>query len=136
MTAFQLQGTAEAIGQMEIITGVERRRRWRLEEKSRMVAETEQPAARFVEIARRYEVCRSLLWNWRRQVRRGPLRVDSAPVFPPVGVFALAIPSPLLGAARAARRHVPPDGPGVAFLRRSGRPDCKGDALERATSNI
>ena len=28
---------------MEIITGVERRRRWRREEKLRIVAETEQP---------------------------------------------------------------------------------------------
>jgi transposase len=28
---------------MEIITGVERRRRWRLEEKLRIVAEVEQP---------------------------------------------------------------------------------------------
>jgi transposase len=30
---------------MEIITGVERRRRWRLEEKLRIVAELEQPGA-------------------------------------------------------------------------------------------
>jgi transposase len=37
-----------------------------------------------VEIARRHEVCRSLLWNWRRQVRRGTLRADPAPVFLPV----------------------------------------------------
>ena len=32
--------------QMEIITGVERRRRWRLEEKLRIVAEMERPPAR------------------------------------------------------------------------------------------
>ena len=43
---------------MEIITGVERRRRWRLEEKLRIVAETEQPGAGIAEIARRYEISR------------------------------------------------------------------------------
>jgi transposase-like protein len=48
---------------MEIITGIERRRRWRMEGKLRIVAETERPDARFVEVARRLEVCRSLLWN-------------------------------------------------------------------------
>ena len=69
---------------MEITTGVERRRRWRVEEKLRILAETERPGACFIEVARRHEVCRTLLWNWRRQVRRGTLRSDPAPVFLPV----------------------------------------------------
>ncbi len=50
---------------MEIITGVERRRRWRVEDKLRIVAEAERPGARFVEVARRHEVSRGLLWLWR-----------------------------------------------------------------------
>ena len=58
---------------MEIITGVERRRRWSLGEKLRIVAETEQPGSGIAEIARRYEISRGLLWNWRSQVRRGTL---------------------------------------------------------------
>ena len=69
---------------MEIITGVERRRRWSLEEKLRIVAETEQPGSGIAEIARRYEISRGLLWNWRSQVRRGALRPDPPPVFLPV----------------------------------------------------
>jgi len=77
---------------MEIITGVERRRRWRVEDKLRIVAETEQPGACFVEVARRHEVCRSLLWNWRCQVRRGILRADTAPVFLPVRVIGQQMP--------------------------------------------
>jgi transposase len=77
---------------MEIITGVERRRRWRVEDKLRIVAETEQPGACFVEVARRHEVCRSLLWNWRRQVQRGTLRADPAPVFLPVRVTGQQLP--------------------------------------------
>ena len=46
---------------MEIITGSERRRRWRLEEKLRIVAEVERPGASFADVARRHEVSRGLL---------------------------------------------------------------------------
>src|SRR3954452_5714638 len=69
---------------MEIITGVERRRRWSAEEKLRIVAETERPGAGIAEIARRYEISRGLLWNWRSQVRCGVLRPEPLPVFLPV----------------------------------------------------
>ena len=58
---------------VEIITGVERRRRWRVEEKLRIVAEVERPGACFAEVARRHDVSRGLLWNWRRQVRNAAL---------------------------------------------------------------
>jgi transposase-like protein len=68
---------------MEIIT-VERRRRWSLEEKLRIVAETEQPGSGIAELARRYGISRGLLWNWRSQVRRGVLRLEPPPVFLPV----------------------------------------------------
>ena len=75
---------------MEIITGVERRRRWRLEEKLRIVAEVERPGACFAEVARRHEVSRSLLWSWRRQVRRGALAAEPMPMpmFMPVRIVA------------------------------------------------
>ncbi len=43
---------------MEIITRIERPRRWRLEEKLRIVVEVEQPGVSFVHVARRYEVSR------------------------------------------------------------------------------
>jgi len=69
---------------MEIITGVERRRRWSVEEKLRIVAESEQPGFGIAEIARKYEISRGLLWNWRGQVRRGVLRPEAPPVFLPV----------------------------------------------------
>jgi len=69
---------------MEIITGVERRRRWSLEEKLRIVAETEQSGAGIAEVARRYEISRGLLWNWRSQVRRGVLGPEVPAVFLPV----------------------------------------------------
>jgi transposase len=81
-----------AIGEMEIITGIERRRRWRVEDKLRIVAEAEQPGACFAEVARRNEVSRGLLWNWRSQVRRGKLTVAS---FLPVQVVnGATVPEP------------------------------------------
>jgi transposase len=86
---------------MEILTGVERRRRWRLEDKLRIVAEAEQPGARFAEVARRHEVSRGQLWAWRDQVRRGVLVAEPAPVFVPVQVTA-ELPAPVSGAATAA----------------------------------
>jgi transposase len=72
---------------VEIITGVERRRRWRLDEKLRIVAEAEAPGACFVEVARRHDVSRGLLWNWRRQDRSGELRATETRAFLPVQVM-------------------------------------------------
>ena len=73
---------------MEIITGVERRRRWSSAEKLRIVAETEQPGVGIAEIARRYEISRGLLWNWRSLVRRGVLRPEPQAMFVPVQVIS------------------------------------------------
>jgi transposase len=73
---------------MEIITGVERRRRWRPEDKLRIVAEAEQPGACFADVARRHDVSRALLWTWRRQVREDRRRSSGAAGFLPVQVVA------------------------------------------------
>jgi transposase-like protein len=84
-----------AIDEMEIITGIERRRRWRVEDKLRIVAEAEQPGACFAEVARRNEVSRGLLGNWRSQVRRGKLAGASVASFLPVQVVnEAAAPDP------------------------------------------
>jgi transposase len=77
---------------MEIITGVERRRRWRLEDKLRIVAEVERPGAVLALVARRHDVSRSLLCQWRDQVRRGVLAPRPA-VFLPVHVTSEPCPS-------------------------------------------
>ncbi|WP_082012704.1 transposase [Belnapia sp. F-4-1] len=46
---------------MEIITGVERRRPWRAEERLRILAELNQPEVKLSEVARRHDVSRGLL---------------------------------------------------------------------------
>jgi transposase len=60
-------------GVVEIITGRERRRRWSLDDKLRLVAEMADPGARVRAVAARHGVCESLLFAWRRQVRDGVL---------------------------------------------------------------
>jgi len=71
---------------MEIITGVERRRRWRPEQKLRILAELEEPGSTVSEVARRHEVSRGLLWQWRDAQRRGELM--DQPAFLPMRVLA------------------------------------------------
>lgn len=92
---------------MEIITGVERRRRWRPEDKVRIVAEAEQPGACFAEVARRHDVSRALLWAWRRQIRDHAQPVGEGGGFLPVQV----VPRPATGTAviTADRASVRPD---------------------------
>ena len=70
---------------MEIITGVERRRQWRDEEKLRILAELDQPGVKISEVARRHDISRGLLWQWRDAQRRGKL-VAETPAFLPLQV--------------------------------------------------
>ena len=85
---------------MEIITGVGRRRSWSSEEKVRLVGEVAERGV--AEVARRYEVCRSLLYRWRRQMRRGKLAaVTAAAGFVPVRI------GPEVSAVRETKDELP-----------------------------
>jgi len=89
---------------MEIISGIERRRRWRLEEKLRIVAEAEAPGAVFALVARRHEISRGHLWKWRTPVWGGELApAPAVPEFIPVRV--------LEGEAGSVRQVRPADAP-------------------------
>lgn len=73
-----MQGTVELLG------GRERRRRWSVEEKLRIVAETHERGACVRAVAARHDVYPSLLHYWRRQVREGRLGALETPSFMPV----------------------------------------------------
>jgi transposase len=73
-------------GTVEIITGRERRR-WSIEEKLRIVAETQEAGARITDVAARHGVYPSLLFSWRRQVRDGGLSAPLPAAFVPVSVM-------------------------------------------------
>ena len=72
--------------QIEILGARERRRRWSLDEKLKIVAETEEPGASVRAVAARHDVYPSLLHTWRRQVRRGELVAEPAMRLLPVRV--------------------------------------------------
>jgi transposase len=57
------------MGRMTLITGDERRRRWSDEDRVRILAAVEAPGAVVAEVARREDICTSLVYRWRRDAR-------------------------------------------------------------------
>ena len=63
---------------VEIITAVQRRRRWTAAQKMRIVEETLEPGATVSEVARRHEVAPNQLFTWRRLATQGALTAAGA----------------------------------------------------------
>ena len=76
---------------VEVITSVERRRRWPREEKERLVAATFEPGARVSEIARSAGIHVSQLFRWRKELCQ--ISAPSVPHLVPVEVVE-ALPAP------------------------------------------
>jgi transposase len=70
-----MTGTKERI---EIITSVQRRRRWSAEEKVAIVQETYTPGASVSMVARRHGVAPNQVFNWRRLYSEGALSAVGA----------------------------------------------------------
>ena len=70
---------------VEVLGGLERRRRWSQDDKVRIVDETLAPGAKVTEVARRNGVAASVVFTWRRQARTVE-RVG--PCFAPVQIAA------------------------------------------------
>ena len=75
-----------ALRRVEVITGVERRRRWSNDEKARVLDETMEAGAVISEVARRNGLTPQQLFTWRRQARRTAARLATidASAFVPV----------------------------------------------------
>ncbi len=58
------------MGRMTVISGAERRRRWSDEDRARILAAISEPGAVIAEVARREDVCTSLVFKWRREMRQ------------------------------------------------------------------
>lgn len=58
---------------VEVLTGIQRRRRWTAEQKKAMVLETEQPGMSVSVVARKYEVHPNQLFRWRSLFHKGAL---------------------------------------------------------------
>jgi transposase len=76
----------DSFRRLEVITGVGRRRRWSLEEKARIVAESLDPATTASAVARRYGLHASQLFVWRQQLQRctSTAETSDGPGFVPV----------------------------------------------------
>src|SRR3954468_14036289 len=94
---------------VEVLAGVERRRRWSFEEKARIVEASYAANTSVSALARRYGIALGLLFTWRRQAREGRLGgAEQAPVFVPVVTKPEPDPDPCgptLPASAAADEH-------------------------------
>jgi transposase len=72
---------------VEVLGGVERRRRWSRDDKMRIIEETLAPGAVVTEIARRHGIAPSLVFTWRRRARLATV-ASAGPRLVPVQVAA------------------------------------------------
>jgi transposase len=72
---------------VEVLGGVERRRRWSRDDKMRIIEETLAPGAVVTEIARRHGIAASLVFTWRRRARLATV-ASAGPRLVPVQVAA------------------------------------------------
>ena len=102
---------SERRGGVDIRVGVGRRRRWRAEDKGRIVAESYAPGAVVSEVARRHDITPQHLFAWRKAARAGRLTLpaEEAPMFVPVVTTIREV-----GAADAA------NGPGSIVIEIAG----------------
>jgi len=70
--------SSKEVQRIEVITSVQRRRRWSLAEKIRIVQECEQPGMSVSYVARKYDIAPNMLFRWRRLMREGGLSAIQA----------------------------------------------------------
>lgn len=58
----------------KLITSVERRRKWSVEEKRQIIEETYQKGSSVSQVARKYDITPSQLFYWRRMMEQGALK--------------------------------------------------------------
>ena len=73
---------------VEILNGVERRRRWSEDEKARIVEESFTPGAKVSDVARKHGVSRGLIFAWRKEARVDGLAIPAVPRLIPVQLAA------------------------------------------------
>ena len=88
---------------VEVITSVERRRRWSREEKLRIVAESAQPGRTASQVARDHGIAPGQLFIWRRQLLSEAIASGGAGCdgFVPVAIADERTAAPVRGSAGA-----------------------------------
>ena len=91
---------------IELITRGERRRRWSVEQKREIAAESLEPGISPITVARRYGISSGLLYTWRRHLLDGSLGVTRQPVAKFARVEVMAIPADPAPAKPQRGEHV------------------------------
>ena len=90
---------------VEVLGGVERRRRWSRDDKMRIIEETLAPGAVVTEIARRHGIATSLVFTWRRRARLATVASAGARLVPVQVATAESVQSIEAPAAILARKR-------------------------------
>ncbi|WP_069301788.1 IS66-like element accessory protein TnpA [Neptunicoccus sediminis] len=99
----------------EVIVGVERRRRWRDDEKQAILEEVGMNGATVTDVARRHDITRQHIYQWRRALRRKGLEaVSDRTVF-------LPLPPQTSDEAPDVPVAAPAPAPEVEIILRNGR---------------
>ena len=123
---------------VEVLDGVERRRRWSDEQKLTILMEIGLRGATVSDVARRHEVTRQQIYSWRQELKRhGALRPDDRPVFLPIGSPPL-LPAPIEPEAPPADPvGIPTTAPAIEIVLSNGRRLCvTGDIDDAALTRL
>lgn len=92
-----------AMAAVEVITSVERRRRWSRDEKLRIVAESTQPGRTASQVARDHGIAPGQLFTWRRHLlAEGIANGVAADGFLPVRITNEPAPGAISGSAKTS----------------------------------
>ena len=106
------------VGRCDVVERRRGNRRWPDHVKARIVAESFQPGARVVDVARRHDLVPHQLSDWRRQAREGLLRLPAQilpetgrsdapePAFVPLSILPEPMDPPVFAAAEAAQDRI------------------------------
>jgi transposase-like protein len=136
-----------SIDRVEVITSVQRRRRWSAEEKARIVQETYAPGFSVSLLARQHGIAPNQVFTWRRLYAEGALSAVGAGEEGGPGVRIPGVAAPGVRIATAVGQEDPRErdparrvGPGTAKKRLLCSPSCGvkpiSDALGVARSNL
>lgn len=118
---------------VEVLTGPERRRRWSVDQKLAIVAESLRPGASPLAVARRHGISSGHLYTWRRLIREGAL----SPVSTEAGLLPVHVTAePAVAGPTPPLASPAPSGQMVIVLPNGWRVEMDGTVDEAALGRV
>lgn len=117
---------------VEVLTGPERRRRWSVDQKLAIVAESLRPGASPLAVARRHGISSGHLYTWRRLIREGAL----SPASPEAGLLPVHVTAEPAVAGPTPPALPAPSGRMAIVLPNGWRVEMDGTVDETALSRV